>query len=259
MEELEQTSAGYEEAMPVDSLRWWTAAVVDAAVELPGVRTLTLAVPGWLGHAAGQYVDVRRTMPSGHQSARSYSIASAPEEGERLRLTIQEVPGGEVSPFLTRDVRRGDQLALRGPLGADFAWTVADGGPLLLIAGGSGIAPLMAMLRQRALRQSRVPARLLYSARTADEIIYRAELAALAAGDPNLDVTYTLTRETRPGGTGYRRRIDSAMLNAVSWPAARKPLVYIAGPTSFVETAAGGLLDLGYDSSRIFTEWFSPR
>lgn len=245
---------------PFESLRWWRGKVIDTTVETPHVRSLTFMVPGWPGHAPGQYVDVRHRSPSGHWSARSYSIASPPEDGETIEISVEYVVGGELSPYLVTEVHPGEELDIQGPLGPEFSWRVGCGGPLLLIAGGSGIVPLMAMLRHRARLAAgqAIAVRLLYAVRSLDEVIYRDELTRLEAGDPALQITYALTREPSPEGTGYRRRIDAEMMQEVAWPAASRPLSYIAGPTTFVERAAGLLLDLGYDPESLHTEWFSP-
>ena len=216
-----------------------------------------LEVPGWRGHTAGQHVDVRLRAEDGYETQRSYSIASPPEE-RHITLTVERLDDGEVSSYLADVMQRGDQLELRGPIGGYFTWRVADGGPLFLVAGGSGIVPLMAMIRHRATQHSTVPARLLYSSRAFDEIIYRQELAQLAAADPTLTVAYTLTRQQPPEWAGYRRRIDRAMLAKVSWPAAQQPLTFVCGPTSLVETAASALVELGLAAQRVKTERFGP-
>jgi len=218
---------------------------------------LRLTVPGWPGHRPGQHVDVRLTAEDGYQAQRSYSIASAPD-GARVELTIERLDDGEVSPYLTEELRPGDQVELRGPIGGYFTWDVPDGGPLLLIGGGSGVVPLMAMLRHRAAAGSMVPARLLLSARTIEEVIYRDELDRLAAADPAVNVVTTLTRARPPGWTGYDRRIDAALLAEVAWPPEERPLCYVCGPTGLVETAASLLLDLGHEPDRIKTERFGP-
>lgn len=216
-----------------------------------------LDVPSWPGHTAGQHIDVRLTAEDGYQVQRSYSIASPPE-ARQITLTVERLDDGEVSPYLTEVLQAGDQLELRGPIGGYFTWRVADGGPLLLVAGGSGIAPLMAMLRHRAAQRSAAPARLLYSSRSFDEIIYRQELAQLAAGDPALMVTHTLTRRQPPQWSGYRRRIDRAMLAEVAWPPSAQPQAFVCGPTSLVESVASALVELGYDPLRVKTERFGP-
>jgi ferredoxin-NADP reductase len=239
-------------------LIWRTAEVVDLVDETPRVRSLVLAVPGWPGHQAGQHVDVRLTADDGYQTQRSYSIASAPSTGERLTLTVERLDGGEVSPYLAGELHAGDEVELRGPIGGYFVWAPAVGGPLLLVAGGSGICPLMAMLRLRQAAGSTVPARLLYSSRSLDEVIYRDELNKLVAMDNGLEVMLTLTRQQPPGWTGLHRRIDTEMLRAVAWPPAERPWVFICGPTPLVETAANALVQLGHEPERIKTERFGP-
>ncbi len=221
------------------------------------MSSLVLAVPGWPGHRAGQHVDVRLTAEDGYQAQRSYSIASAPEDGERMVVTVERVEDGEVSPYLLDEVRPGDRLELRGPIGGYFVWEAWMTDPLLLVAGGSGICPLMAMLRHRAAASSAVPARLVCSARSLEDVIYRAELERLAAGD-GLEMTLTLTRSQPAGWTGFRRRVDSEMLAQVAWPPERRPLAYVCGPTPFVETVAASLVALGHAGDRIRTERFGP-
>ena len=256
----------------VDSLRpaarpiaWRLAAVADVVSETPRVRTLVFDVPGWPSHRAGQHVDVRLTAEDGYQAQRSYSIASAPEDA-RVALTVERLDDGEVSPYLTDELRVGDKLELRGPIGGYFVWDVRLGGPLLLVGGGSGIVPLMAMLRHRAVAlgtgepdaRHHVPARLLYSSRRWDEVIYRDELARLVEDDPTLEVTLTLTREPPQGWTGFRRRIDRMMLAEVAWPPAERPHVFVCGPTPLVEAVAAALVALGHDPARVKTERFGP-
>jgi ferredoxin-NADP reductase len=227
-------------------LRWQAAEVVDTIDVTPRVRSLVLDVPGWPGHRAGQHVDVRLTAEDGYQAQRSYSIASAPED-ERLVLTVERLDDGEVSPYLTQEVRPGDRFELRGPIGGYFVWEAALGGPLLLVAGGSGVVPLAAILRHRAAVGSDVPARLLYSVRSPEEAIYRDSGAV-----------YTYTRAQPPGWDGYARRIDAEMLREVSWPPAERPLVYVCGPTPLVESVASTLVELGHDPALIRTERFGP-
>src|SRR5262245_29196625 len=203
-------------------MAWRLATVADVVTETPRARTLILDVPGWPGHRAGQHVDVRLTARDGYQAQRSYSVASAPEDA-RIALTVARLDDGEVSPYLTDVLRVSDRLELRGPIGGYFVWDIAQGGPLLLVAGGSGVVPLMAMLRHRAATlatadsRDDVPARLLYSSRRWDELIYGAELARLAEDDAALDVALTFTREPPRAWTGFRRRIDRAMLAEVAW------------------------------------------
>ncbi|MGA7987138.1 MAG: ferredoxin reductase [Candidatus Dormiibacterota bacterium] len=238
-------------------LSWRTGVVAELIDENAHARSIVLRVPGWPGHRAGQHVDVRLTADDGYQAQRSYSIASPPEV-DRLTVTVERIDDGEVSPFLTGELRVGDRLELRGPIGGYFVWDVAIGGPLLLIAGGSGVCPLMAMLRHRDAQASAVPARLLYSARSLDNVLYRDEIDRLASAGSGLDVAYTLTRSQPPDWSGFRRRIDSAMLAEFAWSPERRPLTFICGPTQLVESAAEALVQLGHDASRIKTERFGP-
>jgi ferredoxin-NADP reductase len=239
-------------------LSWLVAEVVEVIDETPSVRTLVLSVPDWPGHRAGEHVDVRLTAEDGYQTERSYSIASPPESGDRVALTVERLDDGEVSPYLAGELRTGDRIELRGPIGGYFAWDTADGGPLLLVAGGSGIVPLMSMLRHRAAVRNATAVRLLYSSRSLEDVIYREELQRLVAGDGALMVTHTLTRHQPPDWTGPRRRIDAAMLNDVAWPAGDDPLAYVCGPTSLVEVVAHELVQLGYRQHRVRTERFGP-
>jgi ferredoxin-NADP reductase len=239
-------------------LTWRTAEVAELIDETAHARTIVMTVPGWPGHRAGQHLDVRLTADDGYQAQRSYSIASPPETGERIVITVERIDDGEVSPFLAGDLRVGDKLELRGPIGGYFVWDVSLGGPLLLIAGGSGVCPLMAMLRHRAARESAVPARLLYSSRSLDDVIYRSELDRLGADHTGLDVAYTLTRAQPPQWSGYRRRIDAAMLAEVTWPPDDHPLIFVCGPTPLVESVAESLVQLGHEPARIKTERFGP-
>jgi ferredoxin-NADP reductase len=246
-------------------ITWRLANVVNIIPETPSVRTLVLDVSDWPGHRAGQHVDVRLTAEDGYQAQRSYSIASHPADGH-LALTIERLADGEVSPYLTGELRVGDQLELRGPIGGYFVWDVALGGPLLLVAGGSGIVPLMAMLRHRAAAlgnagpeaRHAVPARLLYSSRRWNDVIYRDELARLAEDDPALQVTHTLTREPPESWAGLRRRIDRMMLAEVAWPPPERPHLFVCGPTPLVESVAAALVELGHDPARVKTERFGP-
>jgi ferredoxin-NADP reductase len=241
-------------------LTWQAAEVVEVRPETARVHSLVLDVPGWTGHRAGQHVDVRLTAEDGYQAQRSYSIASPPTAP--LTLTVERIDEGEVSPYLVGELQAGDRFELRGPIGGYFVWDAdgptAGGGPLLLVAGGSGVVPLAAMLRHRVASGSDVPVRLLYSSRSLDDVIYREELDGLAASTPGVDVVHTLTRSQPPGWTGYSRRIDAEMLAEVAWPAAEGPTAFVCGPTRFVETVAKGLLVLGYEAGRIRTERFGP-
>ena len=224
--------------------------VTETVTETPRVRTLVLDVPGWTGHRAGQHVDVRLTAEDGYQAERSYSLASAP--GEPPALTVERLDDGELSPYLVDEVVCGDRFELRGPIGGYFVWD-HDGStePLFLVAGGSGVVPLMAMLRHRRAVGSTVPAKLLYSSRSLDDVIYRDELDRLGA-----EVVQTLTREQPPGWGGYGRRVDVDMLREVSYPPDESPRVFVCGPTNFVEAVAEGLVALGHRPGRIRTERF---
>jgi ferredoxin-NADP reductase len=216
-----------------------------------------LEVPGWEGHKAGQHVDVRLTAPDGYQTQRSYSIASAPEE-ERVELVVERLDDGGVSPYLADELRAGDRLELRGPIGGWFTWEEGDGGPLFLAGGGSGVAPLMAVIRHRAAAASDVPCRLLYSSRSFEEIIYREELETLADADGSLEIFHALTRSRPPGWTGYARRVDAEMLEEVGWSLDENPLAFVCGPTSFVEGVADALVRLRHDPAQVKTERFGP-
>jgi ferredoxin-NADP reductase len=236
---------------------WRLAEVIEVVPETPRTKSLLLEVPEWEGHKAGQHVDVRLTAEDGYQAQRSYSIASAPED-ERLMLAVDRLDDGEVSIYLTDVLMAGDKLELRGPIGGYFTWEAADGGPLFLVGGGSGIAPLMAMIRHRAAAGSDVPTRLLYSSRSYEEIIYREELETLASWNSALEVIHTLTRSRPEGWTGYYRRIDAEMLEEVGWSPDESPLASVCGPTSFVEGVADALVSLGHDPAQVKTERFGP-
>ncbi len=238
-------------------LQWMTATVREVIEETPRVRSLVLDVVDWPGHRAGQHVDVRLTAEDGYQAQRSYSIASTPEAA-RVTLTVERIGEGEVSPYLAGEARTGDKFELRGPIGGYFVWTVALGGPLFLVAGGSGIVPLMAMLRHRAAAKSALPAALLYSSRTSDDIIYRAELAQLQEQGVGLKIVHTLTRKRPAGWTGLTRRIDRAMLLEAGFAPEANPRIFVCGPTPLVEVAAAGLRDLGHAPRLIKTERFGP-
>jgi ferredoxin-NADP reductase len=236
-------------------LTWLPATLVERIDETPQVRSLVLDVEDWPGHRAGQHVDVRLTAEDGYRAERSYSIASAPEDGT-LVLTVERLDDGEVSPYLADELEVGGQFELRGPIGGYFVWEAAQGGPLLLVGGGSGIVPLMSMARHRAAAGAEVDATLLGSWRTIEDVIYHRELEALAAG--GLRVVHTLTRAQPPGWDGYARRVDEDLLAEVAPPAAARPRVYVCGPTSFVEAVAVGLVNLGHDPMQIRTERFGP-
>jgi ferredoxin-NADP reductase len=238
-------------------LMWRVAEVSGVIDETPRVKSLILHVPGWPGHRPGQHVDVRLTAEDGYQAQRSYSVASAPESAD-VMLTIERIDGGEVSSYLASDVQPGDRFELRGPIGGYFVWTVAIGGPLFLIAGGSGIVPLMAMLRHRAALKSTIPAVLLYSSRTFEDIIYREELDRLAADADRFEVVHTLTRRQPAGWTGAAGRIDSKMLASVGPSPKEAPKIFVCGPTGLVESVAVSLLAVGHNRHLIKTERFGP-
>jgi len=238
-------------------LNWTLGEVVELADETPRVRSIAFRVPEWPGHRPGQHVDVRLTAEDGYQAQRSYSIASAPED-DRLILTVERIPDGEVSPYLVDELIVGDQIEIRGPIGGYFVWEAQMGGPLLLVAGGSGVVPLMAMVRHRAAAGSMVPARLVYSSRSLDDVIYREELDRLAQAADGFEVIHTLTRVQPPGWTGYGRRVDGQMLGEVAWPASDTPVAFICGPTPLVESVAAALTQLGNEPKRVKTERFGP-
>jgi ferredoxin-NADP reductase len=236
---------------------WLAARVTDVVRETPHAATLVLDVPRWPGHRAGQYVIVRLTAEGGSQAQRSYSIASAPEE-ERLRLTVGRLADGAVSAYLVDALRAGDELELCGPLGEAFVWEAADGGPLLLVAGGWGLVPLMAMLRHRAAVGSRVPARVVLSARSAEDVLYADELERLAAEDDDVDVVITYTRRPPAVWSGPTGRVDQALLARLTTAPAERPLTFVCGPTGFVESVAGALVALGHDPALVRMERFGP-
>jgi len=244
-----------EGAALLGRLTWQLADVVHLVPETAGVKTLALDVPEWPGHRAGQHVDIRLTAEDGYHAERSYSIASAPN-GARVELTVERLDDGEVSPYLTDELHPGDQLELRGPVGGYFVWEAAVGGPVLLVGGGSGVVPLMAMIRERAAVGSDVDMRLLLSSRTWDDVIYRDELERLAGS--GLTVTHTLTRSRPEGWSGYARRVDAEMLTEVGPAAGDRPHVYVCGPTPFVEAVATALVSLGHEAAHIKTERFGP-
>ncbi|HEU4487731.1 MAG TPA: ferredoxin reductase [Actinomycetota bacterium] len=237
-------------------LSWTLGEVVELIDETPRVRSVVLDAPEWPGHLPGQHVDIRLTAEDGYQAQRSYSIASAPEN-ERLMLTVEMLPHGEVSSYLVGELRVGDELELRGPIGGYFVWEVTRGGPVLLVAGGSGIVPLMSMIRHRA-KKPIVAARLLYSSRSFEDIIFREELARLRDRADGLDVIHTLTRTHPHGWEGYARRVDAEMLAETAWPPDTGAATYVCGPTPFVEAAGRALVLLGHDPRTIRTERFGP-
>ncbi len=231
-------------------LTWQDVTVVAVTDETASVRTIELEVPDWAGHQAGQHLDVRLTAEDGYVAERSYSIASAP--GEPVAITVERLDDGEVSPYLTEELRPGDEIEIRGPIGGYFVWPWhEDDSPLLLLAGGSGVVPFRSMLRHRARIGSSTPAKLLLSARSLPDVIYRSELDALRDG---VEVIYTLTRQQPPGWSGHSGRVTNALLREVAWPISQHPIAYVCGPTAFVESVAAGLVDLSYPADRIKTE-----
>jgi ferredoxin-NADP reductase len=240
-------------------LEWQLAEVCDVLTETYRVKSLLLELARPLGYLPGQHVDVRLVAEDGYQAQRSYSISSAPED-KRLSLTVERVADGEVSPYLVDELRVGDRLQLRGPIGGHFVWTSDANHPLCLIAGGAGITPLMAMLRHRDKAPRRVPALLIYSSRSLADVIYRDELDAMARRDDSLRIVYTLTREQPEDwqGRGHRGRIDKRLLAANCFPASQHPATYVCGPSDFVESVSAFLVELEFDASRIKTERFGP-
>jgi ferredoxin-NADP reductase len=239
-------------------LSWQFGTVQQSHVETHRVKTFTIGLPNWSGFRPGQHVDLRLTAPDGYQAQRSYSIASAPGKEDEIDLTIEFIPDGEVSPFFHEVVQPGDQIEIRGPIGGPFTWMTSMGGPLLLVAGGSGIVPLMSMLRHRSNTDPKIPALLLYSSRSLEEVIYRQELETAVAADLNLTVLHTLTRVQPDGWTGLRRRVDSEMLSQAMRRLGEPSHAYVCGPTGFVEVVADGLVDAGVDPATIHTERFGP-
>jgi ferredoxin-NADP reductase len=236
-------------------LIWQLGEVIELKPETAHVATLVMRVPGWPGHLAGQHVDVRLTAEDGYEAQRSYSIASAPEQ-DSVAITVERLDDGEVSPYLVGEAKVGDRIELRGPIGGYFVWTGQEARPLLLIAGGSGVVPLMAMLRHRSSATEKARARMLYSSRTIGDVIYREELDRLQAARDGLTVFHTLTRKQPDGWRGYGRRIDRAIVQEVAWAAEESPAAFICGPTAFVETAADLLVESGYTPAWIKTERF---
>ena len=239
-------------------LEWQIATVTAIRPETSNVKTLTLALPDWLPHRAGQHYDLRLTAPDGYQAQRSYSIASEPERSGEIDLTVERLEDGEVSSYLHDVLVVGDRVEVRGPIGGYFVWQADMGGPLLLIAGGSGVVPLMAMVRHRAAAGSQIPARLLYSSRSPEDVIYSEELERLRAANDGFEAVHTFTRARPPGWTGYARRIDRQMLGEVARPLGGAPRTFICGPTPLVEAVANAAVEIGIPPDRIRTERFGP-
>jgi ferredoxin-NADP reductase len=239
-------------------LEWQDAKVTSIHPETPQTKSFILGLPQWMAHRPGQHYDVRLTAPDGYRTERSYSVASAPERVGEIELTVERISDGEVSPYLHDVVVVGDQIEVRGPVGGYFVWDVALGGPLMLVGGGSGVVPLMAMLRHRAAQRSNIPTRLLYSSRTPEDVIYSSELETLARSDASLEVAFTFTRRAPASWTGYHRRIDAAMLDEVMRPLGNGVRTYVCGPTLLVEAVANTLVQMGIPAQRIRTERFGP-
>jgi ferredoxin-NADP reductase len=236
---------------------WRVARLAEARDETATARTLGLDVSGWPGHLPGQHVDVRLTAADGYSTQRSYSIASAPD-GERVELTVQRVPDGEVSPYLTEVYSVGDPVEIRGPIGGWFVWRDSDPAPVLLVAGGSGVVPLMAMVRARSACGSRVPFRLIYSVRTPNDGYYTDELRRSVRDDTGLDLSYVYTRRAPDGWRAPLGRITAETLDSHGWPPTLTPACFVCGPTGFVEAVADILVALGHDPGRVKTERFGP-
>jgi ferredoxin-NADP reductase len=239
-------------------MMWHVGTVVALHYETPTAKTITLELADWPFHVAGQHVDVRLTAPDGYSAVRSYSIASAPNAEGRVELTVERLPDGEVSLYLTQELAVGDRLEVRGPIGGWFVWRSRQTEPIQLIAGGSGIVPLMAMIRSRASAESTAPFRLLYSVREPEAVFYRDELQALSNASDSVTVTYAYTRTApkdwpRPAG-----RIDASLIAEAAWPSSLAPTCYVCGPTSFVESTAALLIKSGNPPDKIRTERFGP-
>jgi ferredoxin-NADP reductase len=237
---------------------WRMGTVVALHDETATARTITLEVPGWQGHVAGQHVDVRLTAPDGYSAVRSYSIASAPNPKNRVEITVERLPDGEVSPYLTQEVLVSDRLELRGPIGGWFVWRTHQTEPIQLIAGGSGIVPLMAMIRSRASAGSTAPFRLLYSVREPGAVFYREELEPRSEQDRAVMLTYAYTRAAPKNWPRPPARIDAALIASTTWPSKLVPTCYVCGPTPFVESVAGYLSACGNHHDKIKTERFGP-
>jgi ferredoxin-NADP reductase len=240
------------------ALEWQAGVVTRIVVENSRTKTFTLSLPKWIAHLAGQHYDVRLSAPDGYQTERSYSVASEPERLGEIDLTVERIDDGEVSPYLHDVVVAGDRLEVRGPIGGYFVWDLPLGGPLLLVGGGSGVVPLMAMLRHRAAQRSTIPARLLYSTRSLDDVIYRDEFDRFARAGGDLQIIYTFTRQVPAGWSGYHRRIDAVMLNDVKQPLGEGVRAYVCGPTLLVEAVADALVGTGVPAERVLTERFGP-
>jgi len=242
----------------MDAIRWQIAEVIGIHRETPKVKSFTLKLPQFSPHRAGQHYDLRLTAPDGYQAQRSYSIASEPERTGEIDLTVDRIEDGEVSTYLHDVLVVGDLVEVRGPVGGYFVWEAGLGGPLLLIGGGSGVVPLMSMIRHRFSAGSSAAMRLLYSSRTYEDIIYREELDGLAGQGNGFEIFHALTRGAPAGWRGYNRRVDREMLFEVAGPLGRDLRAFLCGPTAFVESAAGVLQAAGIPPAQIKTERFGP-
>lgn len=240
------------------TLNWQIASVRSIKPETAKVKSFTLTLPMWMRHRAGQHYDLRFTAEDGYQVQRSYSIASEPEREGEIDITVERINDGEVSPYLHDVLLPGDRIEARGPIGGYFVWEAAMTDPLLLIGGGSGVVPLMSMIRHRAAAGGKNPTALLYSSRSFEDVIFFEELEKLRANDPGLRIFHTLTRSQPPGWNGYTRRVDEAILKEVAGPLGRDVQVFICGPTLMVESAANALINIGVQTERIRTERFGP-
>jgi len=241
------------------SIDWQIAMLTAVKPETPWVKSFTFSLPDWYRHKAGQHYDVRLTAEDGYQAQRSYSIASEPEREGEIDLTVERIKDGEVSTYFHDVLEPGDKVELRGPIGGYFVWEVGLlPEPLLLIAGGSGVVPLMAMLRHKAASHSKNPTHLLYSSRTFEDVIYFQELEKLNANGSGLKVFHTLTRGHPQGWKGFTRRLDAAMVQEVISPLGSGVQAFLCGPTRMVESAANALVELGLPAMQVRTERFGP-
>jgi ferredoxin-NADP reductase len=240
------------------TLTWQVASITNIKPETNTVKTFTLKLPAWMRHRAGQHYDIRLTAEDGYQAQRSYSIASEPERAGEVDITVERIEDGEVSTYLHDVVVAGDRIEVRGPIGGYFVWEAATTDPLLLIAGGSGVVPLMSMIRHRAAAGATNPTTLLYSSRSFEDIIYSSELDQSSKSNSGLQIFHTLTRSQPAGWRGYARRIDEKILKEVAGPLGESVQVFICGPTLMVESAANVLVRIGLNSDQIRTERFGP-
>ena len=256
---MQATDSASSDPAQVDSVAGWQKVTIDSITEETyRAKTFRVSVPAWRAFRPGQHVDIRLTAPDGYQAQRSYSIASAPETEGVLDLMVELVEDGEVSGWFHNVAEPGDSFELRGPIGGPFTWTTGDGGPVLLIAGGSGVVPLMSMLRHGRAQNGNSDTVLLYSSRSIGDAVYRDELESLSESPDGPLVLHTFTRESPPGWDGFARRVDKAMIDDILAEMGNPKGVFVCGPTPFVEAAASGLVAAGVDADRIRTERFGP-